>query len=56
MVLTTDRMQQIMVDADLGRPKAQYSAEELEFREAVDVEISEARARGERLEFTSELP
>lgn len=56
MTLTTERMQQIMVDADLGRPRDGYTPEELEFRDNVEHEIAEARDRGEGLGFTSELP
>lgn len=56
VAITTERMQAIMVDADLGRPADGYTEEELRFRERAERAIAEARARGERLEFTSELP
>jgi len=56
MSLTTTRMQEIMVDADLDRPRVNYTAEESTFRDRVEAEIKAARARGERLDFTAELP
>jgi len=54
--LTTTRMQAIMVDADLGRPRRNLTPEEDDFRDEVEVELKAAHERGERLEFTSELP
>lgn len=56
MALTTDRMQEIMVDVDLGRDPVGYDDEERDFRERVERDIAEARARGESLGFTAELP
>ncbi len=56
MRLSTERMQEIMVDADLDRPRVNYTPQEDKFRDEVEIGIKEARARGQRLEFTSELP
>lgn len=55
-LLTTNRMQQIMVDADLNRPRRGYTAEEDEYRDKIEDEIRAGRAEGDSLEFTSELP
>jgi len=44
------------VDADLGRPRRDYTSEEDDFRDEVEGELKTAHERGERLEFTSELP
>ena len=54
-------MQAIMVDVSVGRSVedsryAPFTDEELEFRRRVAVEIREARARGEVVHFTAELP
>jgi hypothetical protein len=61
MALQADRMQAIMVDVSVGRSVedsryAPFTDEELEFRRRVAVEIREARARGEVVHFTAELP
>jgi hypothetical protein len=55
-MLTTNRMQEIMVDADLNRPRDRYTPEEGEFRDNVERELRNAHERGGSLEFTSELP
>lgn len=37
-------------------PRVNYTPEEDEFRDRVEAELAAAHKRGERLEFTSELP
>ena len=61
MALHADRMQAIMVDVSVGRsvedsPHAPFTDEELEFRAKATIEIAEAHARGEVLDFTPGLP
>ncbi len=55
-MLTTNRMQQIMIEADLSRPRKNYTAEENKFRDSIEKEIQAARLKDQRMEFTSELP
>ena len=56
MTLTTERMQQIIVDVELDRPRTDYTTEENKFRDKIEPEMAEARAKGGGVEFTSELP
>lgn len=55
-MLTTDRMQAIMVDVEVGRDRKGYTPEENRFRDKIEAEINEIHARGKSVEFTSELP
>jgi hypothetical protein len=61
MALHAARMQAIMIDVSVSRsvedsPHAPFSDEELEFRATAVIEIAQARARGEGLDFTPEIP
>jgi hypothetical protein len=49
-----DRLEQLVVDADLGRPRRRYTPAEHRFRDIVDEEIATARARGRSLDFDVE--
>jgi hypothetical protein len=55
-MLTTTRMQEIMVDVDLDRPRTGYTPEENAFRDKVEVQMADAHTKGQSLDFTQELP
>lgn len=56
MTLTVEQMTTILIDADNGTPREYQSQEARDFREKMDVQVADIKARGREVEIPFELP